>query len=90
MGSKHLTSSVAKKFRIQPSAARIMRTLFWSMEDTILVHFTQSMKSSDFHIFGPMKETLRRRRFSSDEEVSGAVQNWLKTEKKKKKKSDGI
>jgi hypothetical protein len=35
---------------------------------------------SDFHMFGPIKESLRERRFSSDEEVIGAVQNWLKTQ----------
>jgi len=28
----------------------------------------------------PMKEDLRGRRFSSDEEVIGIVQNWLKTQ----------
>jgi hypothetical protein len=33
-------------------------------------------------MFGPMKEALRGRRFSSDEEVIGAVQNWLKTQPK--------
>jgi hypothetical protein len=30
-----------------------------------------------------MKEAVRGRRFSSDEEVIGAVQNWLKTQRKK-------
>jgi len=29
-----------------------------------------------------MKEALRGRRFSSDEEVIGEVQNWLKTQPK--------
>jgi hypothetical protein len=29
-----------------------------------------------------MKEALRGRRFSSDEEFTGAVQNWLKTQPK--------
>jgi hypothetical protein len=33
-------------------------------------------------MFGPMKEALRGRRSSSDEEVNGTVQNWLKTEPK--------
>jgi hypothetical protein len=33
-------------------------------------------------MFGPMKEALRGRRFSSDEEIIGAVQNWLKTQPK--------
>jgi hypothetical protein len=35
-----------------------------------------------FHMVGPMKDALRRRRFSSDVEVIGAVQNWLKTRPK--------
>jgi hypothetical protein len=30
---------------------------------------------TDFRMFGPMKEALRGKRFSSDEEVIGAVQN---------------
>jgi hypothetical protein len=38
-------------------------------------------------MFGPMKEALRGR-FSSDEKVIGAVQNWLKTQQRKF--SDGI
>jgi hypothetical protein len=29
-------------------------------------------------MFGPVKEVLRGRRFSSDEEVIGAVQNWFR------------
>jgi hypothetical protein len=33
-------------------------------------------------MFGPMKETLRGRKFSSDEEVIGAMQNWLKKQPK--------
>jgi hypothetical protein len=33
-------------------------------------------------MFGPMKEALSGRRFSSDEEVIGTVQNWLKTQPK--------
>jgi hypothetical protein len=33
-------------------------------------------------MLGPMKEALRGRRFSSDKEVIGAVQNWLKTQSK--------
>jgi hypothetical protein len=39
-------------------------------------------------MFHPMKEARRGRIFSSDEEVIGAVQNWLKT--LLKKNSEGI
>jgi hypothetical protein len=31
-------------------------------------------------MFCPMKEALRGRSFSSDEEIIGAVQNWFKTQ----------
>jgi hypothetical protein len=40
-------------------------------------------------MFGPMKEALSGR-FSSDEEVIGAVKNWLKTQPKNFLFSDGI
>jgi hypothetical protein len=36
---------------------------------------------TDFQMFGPMKEALRGRKLLSDE-VTGAVQNWLKTQPK--------
>jgi hypothetical protein len=60
-----------------------MLTLFWDMKGAFLVHFTPKgpdLATSDFHMFGRMKKDLRGRRFSSDEEVIGAVQNWLKTQ----------
>jgi hypothetical protein len=62
-----------------------MLTLFWDMKGAILVHFTSKgadLATSDFQMFGPMKEALRGRRLSSDEEVTGVVQNWLKTQPK--------
>jgi hypothetical protein len=51
------------------------------MEGVILVHFTPKSETVklDFHMFGPKKEALTER-FSSDAEVTGAVQNWLKTQ----------
>jgi hypothetical protein len=66
------------------------------MEDAIFVHFTpkgETVNSQNYcDMFTPMKESLRGRRFSSNEEVIGVVQNLLKTQKKKKKKNfyDGI
>jgi hypothetical protein len=55
------------------------------MKGVILVPFTpkgSELAPRDFHIFCPMKEALRGRRFSSDEEVIGAAPNWLKTQPK--------
>jgi histone-lysine N-methyltransferase SETMAR len=48
--------------------------------------YSSDLAPSDFHMFGPMEEALKGRRFSSYEEVIGAVQNRLKTQPKKKKK----
>jgi hypothetical protein len=76
---------VAKKFKGQPSAGKIMLTLFWDMESEILVHFIPKgpeLAPSDFHMFGPMKEALNASRFPSDEEVIFAMQNSSKTQPK--------
>jgi hypothetical protein len=42
--------------------------------------YSPDLAPSDFRMFDPMEEDLRGRRFSSYEEVIGAVQNWLKTQ----------
>jgi hypothetical protein len=36
--------------------------------------YRPDLAPSDFHMFGPIKEAQRGKRFSSDEEVIGAVQ----------------
>jgi hypothetical protein len=59
MAWKRPTSPVAKKFKSRPSASKNMLTIYWDMEGTNLVHFTPKgpdLASSDFHVFGPMKE----------------------------------
>jgi hypothetical protein len=84
MASKRPTSPVAKKFKSQPSASKIMLTLFWDMQGAILVHFTpkgENFNTADFHMFDLMKEALRRKP-SSDEDVIGEVQNLLQTQSK--------
>jgi hypothetical protein len=51
------------------------------MKGAVSVHFTPKcpdLSPSDFHTFGPMKETLRGRKFSSDKEVIGAVKKLVK------------
>ena len=42
--------------------------------------YSPDLAPSDFHLFGPLKESLRGRHFSSDEEVKTAVRKWLKTQ----------
>jgi hypothetical protein len=76
MAWKRPTSAVAKKFEGHPSALKNTVIIFWDMECAIFIHFTPQGPDHaprDFSMFGPMKEAIRGRRFSSEEEVSGAV-----------------
>jgi hypothetical protein len=55
------------------------------MQGAILVHtpsYIPDFVPSNFHMFGPKEEALRRSRFSSGIKVIGAVRNWLKTQPK--------
>ena len=42
--------------------------------------YSPDLAPSDFHLFGPLKESLRGGHFSSDEEVKTVVWKWLKTQ----------
>jgi histone-lysine N-methyltransferase SETMAR len=143
---KHPQSPTKKKFKSQPSAGKLMLTVFWDSQGPVLKHYLergstinsvrysemlidrlkpsirskprgllskgvlllhdnarphtaahaveniQKLKSevlahppyspdlapSDYyHLFGPLKEALRGRRFTSDQEVTEAVDAWL-------------
>jgi hypothetical protein len=45
--------------------------------------YSPDLAPSDFHLFGPLKEALRRRRFScDDDDVKAAVHQWLRAQPK--------
>jgi hypothetical protein len=39
--------------------------------------YSPKIVHSDYHLFGPLKEALRGRRFTSDKELKEAVHGWL-------------
>jgi hypothetical protein len=41
--------------------------------------YSPDLVPSDYHLFGPLQDASRGRRFTSDEEVKGAVHEWLGT-----------
>jgi len=51
---------------------------------TVLEHpaYSPDLTPSDYHLFGPLKEALRGRQFTSDEEVKEAVHEWLAAQPK--------
>ena len=44
--------------------------------------YSPDLAPSDYHLFGPLKEALRGRRFTSDQEVKEAVHAWLAAQPK--------
>ena len=40
--------------------------------------YSPDLASSDFHMFGPLKEAMGGKKFRSDEEVRHAVHEWLR------------
>jgi histone-lysine N-methyltransferase SETMAR len=147
---KHPGSPVKKKFKSQPSARKVMLTVFWDSQGVLLEHdlergttvnsvgysemlstglkpairikrrgllssgvlllhdnarphtaihtlqtlvklgftvlehpaYSPDLAPSDYHLFGPLKEALRGRRFTSDKEVKEAVHEWLAAQPK--------
>jgi len=147
---KHPGSPVTKKFESQPSARKVMLTVFWDSQGVLLEHdlergttvnsvgysemlstglkpaiqikrqgllssgvlllhdnarphtaihtlqtlvklgfmvlehpaYSPDLAPSDYHLFGPPKEALRGRRFTSDKEVKEAVHEWLAAQPK--------
>jgi len=51
---------------------------------TVLEHpaYSLDLAPSDYHLFYPLKEALKGRRFTSDEEVKEAVHEWLAAQPK--------
>ena len=39
--------------------------------------FQMDVSLCDFHVFGPMKEELSKRRYHLDDKVKAATQEWL-------------
>jgi hypothetical protein len=39
--------------------------------------YSPDLAPSDYNLFGPLKDALRDRRFTSDEEVEEVVHEWL-------------
>jgi len=133
---KHTSSPSSKKFKSQPTAGKLLLTVFCNSQGPILEHYMEKgvtvtsvnycnirskwrgsltqgvlllhenarphtahltintirqlnwevlehpahspdLAPSDFHLFGPLKNALRGRRFAADDEVKAAVHDWL-------------
>ena len=52
-----------------------IKDLGWKLSAHLL--YSPDLAPFDFHLFGPLKESIRGVHFQTDEEVKAAVSNWL-------------
>jgi len=65
--------------------ARLTQDLLVSFGWDIVTHppYSLDLALSDYHLFNKLKEFLGGQRFSNDEEVQDAVENWLREVERK-------
>jgi hypothetical protein len=42
--------------------------------------YSPDLAPSDYHVFGPLKEALGGKQFSTDDEIKEAVHRWLRSQ----------
>lgn len=69
----------------RPHTARLTQDLLVSFGWDIVTHppYSPDLAPSDYHLFNKLKEFLGGQRFSNDEEVQDAVENWLREVERK-------
>jgi histone-lysine N-methyltransferase SETMAR len=65
------------------TATATVQTVQW-LGFELLPHprYSPDLAPSDYHIFGPLKETVHSHRFRSHGDVQQAVQTWLREQPK--------
>ena len=65
------------------TAAHTVETL-WKLKFEVIAlsPYSPDLAPSDYHFFGPFKQALRGRRFTSDLEVKEGVHAWLSAQPK--------
>jgi hypothetical protein len=79
-----MLSGVIKNDPLLHSNAHLHTTASLHQLNLILKHFPHGhhLAFTDYHQFGPLKDTLRYCRYASDHEVKEAVHVWLVTQPK--------
>lgn len=63
----------------RPHTAALTVETLQKLKFEVLAHppYSPDLAPSDYHLFGPLKEALRGRRFTSEQELKEAVHEWL-------------
>ena len=66
----------------RPHTAHLTINTIQQLNWEVLEHpaYSPDLAPSEFHLFGPLKNALRGRRFAADDEVKDAVHDWLRSQ----------
>ena len=79
---QRLMASRASLRRYRKEGDAFLSRIVTTDETWVLTHppYSPDLAPSDFHLFGPLKESMKGIHFQTDEEVKAAVSNWLRTQ----------
>jgi histone-lysine N-methyltransferase SETMAR len=65
---------------VRPHTNLRTREAITKLQWTVLPHplYSPDLAPSDYHLFGPLKDAIRGKRFEDDEEVITEVKRWLR------------
>ena len=77
-----LTEGVLLLHNARPHTAQLTINTILQLNWEVLEHpaYSPGPAPSDFHLFGPLKNNLRGRRFAADDDVKQAVHDWLRSQ----------
>jgi hypothetical protein len=61
MQQKHPSSPSTKKFKVTPSAGKVMLTVFWDSQGALLAHFQKSGENVNFALYEYCEVLLKLR-----------------------------
>jgi histone-lysine N-methyltransferase SETMAR len=68
---------------VRPHTARATAKKITDLRLECIPHpaYSPDLAPSDYHVFGPLKEALGGKKFSTDGEIKEAVHRWLRSQR---------
>jgi histone-lysine N-methyltransferase SETMAR len=67
-------------FRVEAKCSKAKKITDLRLECIPHPAYSPDLAPSDYHAFGPLKEALGGKKFSTDDEITEAVHRWLRSQ----------